>query len=133
MTEDEIRSMEPGPELDALVATSVFDWHLRKDGMYACAGKHWIPSTTGVGSKVLPQFSTYIDAAMRALEHERAKWSQEIGKPARFVRMVSQRDGGWSVLIGEECANTPMTIVRSEAPELPEAISKALCLLRGDG
>lgn len=123
MTPDEIRNLE-GPELAAAVAEKVMGWK-----RHPWLRGWWIkPNGDGHASAMWRPYRSIADA-MEALDHAKSQWPQDIGKPAKFVRMVSERDGGWCVIVIEENSSYVMTLVREMAPTLPLAICRALVAL----
>jgi len=124
MTKEEILNMEPGPELDRLVAEKVMGWRRRSHKFSQNAWEWYNPEIPDpyhnkdfVCNDVdLPKFSTDIAAAWKVVNRLREK---------QFDIMIKTLKDRWEVLISD-----PDKILDwyATAPELPLAICRAALL-----
>ena len=124
-------TLEPGPQLDALVAVRVMGipklhyFGYAKDGKkvpyYVPSGKPW--ATHSMDSRPVPRYSTDISAAWQVVEKLKGRWAGD-GSPeaAQGFRLEQDGEGNFVVATGTGPDQELRTVV---APSAPEAICRA--------
>lgn len=123
MTEEEILSMQPGRELDALIAEKVMGWHTfspvdpKCDHSVSANGKrrNFAFDPKDDKYKPFPLFSTEISATIEVAEKLSQKYHYNISKDIRFGDY-------WVTFENED------NVYSSPGDAIPEAICKAALL-----
>jgi hypothetical protein len=132
MTRDEILAMNPGPELDALVAERVMGWKRTNrrpcyPEAWANYPQEWFLTPDGSVENVtnLPRYSADITVAWEVMEKLRGLFDEDY-----FWHIATLRHGRVSAYFAEEYppATGKRIVGRSEADTAPEAICKAALL-----